>query len=58
MPEVHSPVIGDAGDALSFVIRVNGEPAGLMAAVRAAVADVPRGFTPQKRGKNGDAQSP
>jgi putative ABC transport system permease protein len=40
MPEVYSPVIEDAGDALSFVIRVTGEPASLIPAVRAAVAEV------------------
>jgi len=40
MPEVYTPVLEDAGDALSFVIRVAGEPAGLISAVRAAVAEV------------------
>ena len=40
MPEVYSPELEDAGGALSFVIRVAGEPAGLISAVRAAVAEV------------------
>src|SRR5438876_1936 len=40
MPEVYSPELSDAGDALSFVIRVAGEPAGLISAVRGVVAEV------------------
>jgi len=40
LPEVYSPDLDDSGDALSFVIRVNGEPAGMMSAVRGAVAEV------------------
>jgi predicted permease len=40
MLEVYSPELEDAGDALSFVLHVAGEPAGLISAVRAAVADV------------------
>src|SRR5437899_1767620 len=40
VPEVYSPELDDAGDALSFVIRVAGEPAGLISAVRATVAEV------------------
>jgi len=40
MPEVYSPELKEAGDALSFVIRVAGEPAGLISAVRGAVAEV------------------
>jgi ABC-type antimicrobial peptide transport system permease subunit len=40
MPEVYSPAIEEADDALSFVIRATGEPAGLISAVRAAVAEV------------------
>jgi len=40
MPEVYSPELEDAGDALSFVIRVTGEPAGLISAVRGVVAEV------------------
>src|SRR5262249_50824152 len=38
--EVYSPDMEDVGGALSFVIRVAGEPAGLVSAVRAVVADV------------------
>jgi putative ABC transport system permease protein len=38
--EVYSPLLEDADDALSFVIRVTGEPASLISAVRAAVAEV------------------
>jgi len=40
MPEVYSPELGDMGDAMSFVIRVIGEPAGLISAVRGVVAEV------------------
>src|SRR5256885_98627 len=40
MPEVYSPELSDAGGALSFVIRVAGEPAGLITAVRGVVAEV------------------
>jgi predicted permease len=40
MPEVYSPELEDAGDALSFVIRMAAEPAELISAVRAAVAEV------------------
>jgi putative ABC transport system permease protein len=40
MPEVYSPELEDAGDALSFVIRVAGEPDHLIPAVRAVAAEV------------------
>jgi putative ABC transport system permease protein len=40
MPEVYSPELDDAGGALSFVLRVTGEPAGLISAVREVVAEV------------------
>jgi len=40
LPEMYSPDLDDSGDALSFVIRVNGEPAGMMSAVRGVVAEV------------------
>lgn len=40
MPEVYSPELEDAGGALSFVLRVTGEPAGLISAVRRVVAEV------------------
>ncbi|MBX3733766.1 MAG: ABC transporter permease [Verrucomicrobiae bacterium] len=40
MPEVYSPELEDAGDALSFVVRVSGEPAGLISAARGVVAKV------------------
>lgn len=40
MPEVYSPELEDMGGELSFVIRVTGEPAGLISAVRAVVAEV------------------
>ncbi|MGD0536481.1 MAG: ABC transporter permease [Verrucomicrobiota bacterium] len=40
MPEVYSPALEDMGDAMSFVIRVTGEPAGLISAVRGVVAEV------------------
>ena len=38
--EAYTPVLEDAGEALSFVIRVTGEPANLVSAVRATVAEV------------------
>ena len=34
MPQVYSPDLEDMEDAMSFVIRVTGEPAGLISAVR------------------------
>ena len=40
MPQVYSPDLEDVGDAMSFVIRVTGEPAGLISAVRRVVAEV------------------
>jgi putative ABC transport system permease protein len=40
MPEVYSPDLDDTGEAVSFVIRGTGDPAGLISAVRRAVADV------------------
>jgi putative ABC transport system permease protein len=40
MLEVYNPVPEDMGDALSFVIRTAGEPAGLISAVRGVVAEV------------------
>jgi putative ABC transport system permease protein len=40
VPEVYSTELDDAGDALSFVIRVTGEPTGLISAVRGVVAEV------------------
>jgi putative ABC transport system permease protein len=40
MPEVYSPELDDVGGALSFVIRVTGEPSGLISAVRRVVAEV------------------
>src|SRR3989441_979117 len=40
VPEVYSPELDDAGDALSFVIRVTGEPTGLISAVRGVMAEV------------------
>jgi len=40
VPEVYSPELEDMGGAMSFVIRVSGEPAGLISAVRAVAADV------------------
>jgi predicted permease len=40
MPEVYSPDLDDSGEALSFVIRVTGDPAGLISAVHGVVADV------------------
>ncbi len=40
MLEVYNPVPEDMGEALSFVIRVTGEPAGLISAVRGVVAEV------------------
>jgi putative ABC transport system permease protein len=39
-PEVYSPELEDMEGALSFVVRVTGEPAGLISAVRAVVAEV------------------
>ncbi|MBN2595009.1 MAG: ABC transporter permease [Sedimentisphaerales bacterium] len=38
--EVYSPELEDAGGELSFVLRIAGEPAHLISAVRAAVAEV------------------
>jgi predicted permease len=40
MPEVYNPVPEDMGDALSFVVRVTGDPAGMVQAVRGVVAEV------------------
>jgi predicted permease len=40
LPEVYSPDLDDSGEALSFVIRVTGDPAGLISAVHGVVADV------------------
>jgi putative ABC transport system permease protein len=40
MPQVYSPDLEDMGDAMSFVIRVTGEPASLISAVRTVVAEV------------------
>jgi putative ABC transport system permease protein len=40
MPQVYSPDLEDVGDAMSFVIRITGEPAGLISAVRAVVTEV------------------
>ena len=40
MLEVYSPELNDAGGNLSFVLRVAGEPAGLMQAARGAVLAV------------------
>jgi putative ABC transport system permease protein len=40
LPEVYSPDLDDSGEALSFVIRVTGKPAGLIAAVLGVVAAV------------------
>lgn len=40
MPEVYSPELEDAGGALSFVLRVTGDPASLIPAVRRVVAEV------------------
>jgi putative ABC transport system permease protein len=39
VPEVYSLEIADAGGALSFVVRTAGNPAHLISAVRAAVAE-------------------
>jgi predicted permease len=39
-PEVYSLELGDMGGELSFVMRIVGEPANLLSAVRAAVAEV------------------
>ncbi|MGE3309130.1 MAG: ABC transporter permease [Limisphaerales bacterium] len=43
MPEAYSTELDDAAGDLSFVLRVTGEPAGLMSAVRRAVAAVDPG---------------
>ncbi len=40
MPQVYSPELQDVDDTLSFVIRVTGEPAGLISAVRGVMAEV------------------
>lgn len=40
MPEVYSPDLENVDDTLSFVIRVTGNPAHLISAVRAVVAEV------------------
>ena len=40
MPEVYNPELKETGGALSFVIRVTGEPAGLISAVRGVVTAV------------------
>jgi putative ABC transport system permease protein len=40
MPQVYSPDLEDMGDAMSFVFRVTGAPAGLISAVRKVVAEV------------------
>jgi len=40
MPEVYTPVLADAGSALSFVIRTTGKPASLIAAAQRVVAEV------------------
>ena len=40
MPEVYSPELDDAGGALSFVLRVAGNPTHLISAVRGVVAEV------------------
>ncbi|MBI1176578.1 FtsX-like permease family protein [bacterium] len=40
LPEVYSPALDDAGEALSFVIRVAGDPTAMISAVRGAVAGV------------------
>jgi putative ABC transport system permease protein len=40
MLEVYSPALEDVGGELSFVIRIAGEPAGLISAVRGVVAEV------------------
>jgi len=40
LPEVYSPDLDDSGEALSFVIRVTGKPAGLISAVLGVVAAV------------------
>ncbi|MBI4663244.1 MAG: ABC transporter permease, partial [Verrucomicrobia bacterium] len=39
-PEVYSLELGDMGGELSFVMRIVGEPAHLVSAVRAAIAEV------------------
>jgi hypothetical protein len=38
--EVYSPALEDMGEEMSFVIRVAGESAGLISAVRGVVAEV------------------
>jgi predicted permease len=38
--EVYSPALQDVGEELSFIIRVTGESAGLISAVRGVVAEV------------------
>jgi putative ABC transport system permease protein len=40
MLEVYSPELEDVGGALSFAIRVTGDPAGLISAVRGVAAEV------------------
>jgi putative ABC transport system permease protein len=40
MPQVYSPDLEDMDGAMSFVLRVAGEPAGLIPAVRAVMAEV------------------
>ncbi|MBX3744793.1 MAG: ABC transporter permease [Verrucomicrobiae bacterium] len=40
MPEVYSPELEEVGDALSFVVRVAGDPATLIPSVRGVVAEV------------------
>lgn len=40
LPEVYSPELEDAGGELSFALRITGEPAGLIPAVRRVVAEV------------------
>jgi len=40
LPEVYSPDLDDAGEALSFVLRVTGDPADLISAVHGVVAAV------------------
>jgi putative ABC transport system permease protein len=46
MPEVYTPVLEDAGEALSFVIRTAAEPASLISAVRGVVAEVDSNQSP------------
>lgn len=40
LPEVYTPSLEEAGEALSFVIRATGEPSALFAAAQTAVAEV------------------